>query len=118
MLAQCACVARASITWFSCPRVMPDSPVEPTGLASCPQSWSASAASAMKGKGRSSKAPRWPMRTRATPEPIRGPFGTHGPGHDHESYVVAPCWLAAPELGSGGPGTAEPQRERGDHHGG
>jgi hypothetical protein len=48
---------------------------------------------AMKGKDCSAKAPRWPTRSRAAPEPISGPFGTHSPGHDHESHVMAPfCW--------------------------
>jgi hypothetical protein len=58
------------------------------------------------------------MRSRATPEPISRPFGTHGPGHDHESHVMTPFWLADRELEAAAQVRGEPQREREDDHGG
>ncbi len=61
----------------SCPQEMPGSLVVPTEPASCPRSWSDSAAvaSATSAKGCSSSAPRSPRRSRFTAEITEGRSG-------------------------------------------
>jgi hypothetical protein len=91
---------------FSCPPVTPDSPVVPTAPASCPQSWSASAAAAtaVKGKDCSSQARVGPCAA----EPPRNRLEGRSESTALAMIACAGSFLVGRSgAGGGGPGTGE-----------